>query len=100
MSILENPSVKNCCYQHVSCWLRLLWWMNISSFTLVRFFGPFGPMLASAWTSDIFATLSPTESRSFQQYLYSIFRQHESGENVLTQLLNPGAYAMLPLNNR
>ena len=83
-SILRRLSFKRSnskqCYQHVPCFLHLLWWMNISPFTLVRLSGPFGPMLASAWTSDISATFSPTEAR----YFNSIFTPSSASVEVVS----------------
>lgn len=103
-SILGAPSSKHTipkhCYRNVPRWLRLLWRVNISPFTLIRSSGPFGPMLASAWTSAMTAALSSTEAHCLQQYLYSIFRQHGSGEYAPIQLLGPGPFAKLPLHSR
>ncbi|RPB28980.1 alpha/beta-hydrolase [Terfezia boudieri ATCC MYA-4762] len=84
----------------ISKWLSYLWEQNISPFSLVRWSGPLGPRLVSAWTSRRFSQLPGDESTVLHTYAYSLFRQRGSGEYALAFLLAPGAYARNPLLKR
>jgi cardiolipin-specific phospholipase len=82
-------------------WLVYLWEANtVSPFSFVRWSGPFGPRLVSAWTSRRFSHLPEEEAQALHDYSYSIFRQRGSSEYALAYLLAPGAFARSPLIRR
>lgn len=81
-------------------WFTYLWDANISPFSLVRWSGPLGPRLISAWTSRRFSHLPPNEAQALHDYAYSLFRLRGSGEYALAYILAPGAFARSPLIRR
>ncbi|EDN10205.1 abhydrolase domain-containing protein [Histoplasma capsulatum] len=81
-------------------WVKYLWDSNVSPFSLVRWSGPLGPRLISAWTSRRFSHLPPAESQALHDYAYSLFRMRGSGEYALAYILAPGAFARNPLIRR
>ncbi|KAL1854673.1 hypothetical protein Plec18170_004764 [Paecilomyces lecythidis] len=81
-------------------WFAYLWDQNVSPFSIVRWTGPFGPRIVSAWTSRRFSHLPSEEAKALHDYAYSIFRLRGSGEYALTYVLAPGAFARNPLIRR
>ena len=81
-------------------WFTYLWDANISPFSIVRWSGPLGPRLMSAWTSRRFSHLPPNEAQALHEYAYSLFRLRGSGEYALAYILAPGAFARSPLIRR
>lgn len=81
-------------------WLTYLWDQNVSPFSLVRWSGPLGPRIVSAWTSRRFSHLPAEEAKALHDYSYSIFRLRGSGEYALAYVLAPGAFARSPLIRR
>lgn len=82
-------------------WFSYVWEANvISPFSLVRWSGPLGPRLVSAWTTRRFSHLPEEEAQALHDYSYSIFRQRGSSEYALSYLLAPGAFARSPLIRR
>lgn len=81
-------------------WLITLWDANISPFSIVRWAGPLGPRLVSAWTTRRFSHLPQEEAQALHDYSYSLFRQRGSGEYALAYILAPGAFARSPLIRR
>ncbi|KAJ9207604.1 putative alpha/beta hydrolase [Paecilomyces variotii] len=81
-------------------WFAYLWDQNVSPFSIVRWTGPFGPRIVSAWTSRRFSHLPSEEAKALHDYSYSIFRLRGSGEYALAYILAPGAFARNPLIRR
>lgn len=82
-------------------WLTYAWEANVlSPFSFVRWSGPLGPRLVSAWTTRRFSHLPEEEAQALHDYSYSIFRQRGSSEYALGYLLAPGAFARSPLIRR
>lgn len=80
-------------------WITMLWDANFSPFSFVRFAGPFGPKLVSAWSGRRFSHIPESQQKLLHDYAYEIFKQKESGEYALAYLLAPGAYARSHLLN-
>ncbi|KAI5783181.1 Alpha/Beta hydrolase protein [Peziza echinospora] len=81
-------------------WFKYLWDQNLSPFALIRWSGPFGPLLTSGWTSRRFSLLPAHESEALHNYAYSLFRQRGSGEYALAYILAAGAFARHPMVRR
>lgn len=98
--ILASPAGIKLSDVKVGKWFRWLWENNRSPFSLVRWAGPFGSKITSAWTSRRFALLSLQEQKALHQYAYAIFNAQGSGEYLLNCFLKPGATARFPLIDR
>lgn len=92
------PTLKS--FANIPGWFRWGWEHNFSPFSLVRYTGPFGPMMVSGWTYRRFADLSLRERDCLHDYSYSTFKTKGSGEYALNYLLAPGASARWPLAER
>lgn len=84
----------------VAKWFSYLWEQNRSPFSLIRWAGPLGSKLTSAWTSRRFASLPLEEQVALHRYAYAIFNARGSGEFLLNCFLKPGARARFPLIDR
>ncbi|KAF1953128.1 alpha/beta-hydrolase [Byssothecium circinans] len=81
-------------------WLKFVWAVKISPFTLLRWSGPLGRKLFSIWFKKEFKQLPPKELQALHDYTYSIFNLPGSSEYALTYIFEPGTFARLPLIRR
>ncbi|KAF2184531.1 alpha/beta-hydrolase [Zopfia rhizophila CBS 207.26] len=84
----------------IPMWLKFVWAVKISPFTLVRWSGPLGLKLFSIWFKREFKQLPPEELQALHDYTYSIFQLPGSSEYALTYIFEPGTFARLPLVRR
>ena len=81
-------------------WIHELWERNFTPQWLVRTIGPYGPEFVKRYTDARFKFLPQDESELFRNYLYHIHAGRGSGEYSLATILQPGAWARIPLYNK
>jgi cardiolipin-specific phospholipase len=77
-----------------------LWERGVTPQALVRFAGPRGEKLVDSVVRRRFWTLSSEQHDHLAAYVYQISVAAASGEHSMNNLLMPGAFARLPLENR
>lgn len=80
--------------------ITYMWDSGFSPFSLIRAFGPWGPLFVGKYSSRRFGSLSPDDTRDLHGYIWTISRAKGSSEYCISHLLAPGAYARMPLVER
>ncbi|BFZ55237.1 hypothetical protein PYCC9005_002277 [Savitreella phatthalungensis] len=70
--------------------IKYMWDACMTPFDFVRWAGPLGPKLCSAWQKT-------QHDRELREYAYSIFAGVGASERALSLILAPGAHARMPL---
>jgi len=77
-----------------------LWEEGFSPFQVVRSTLFLGPMLIGKYSSRRFQGLTEEETRDLHDYIMNITLAKGSGEYCISHLLEPGAYARMPMVDR